>query len=199
MSLQHGDGTISHTPVMSEKMFNQILVHPDDQVFHRFVWRDKPTDEPTIYQWLRLRFGDKPAPDIAPNSIKLLAKTAKQEQPQQQPNCSSSQIDDIAGSRPTVQQVKEVTTGIDSILEKAKFEIKTWHSNSKEIDQSDSDTITDLLGHKWNKETDKLTFKRGEISELCKQLTKRKCLSHSRGLACVCLLCCASVEWAVFL
>ncbi len=72
------------------KMFNQILVHPDDQVFHRFVWRDKPTDEPTIYQWLRLRFGDKPAPDIASNSIKVLAKTAEQEQPQQQPNCSNT-------------------------------------------------------------------------------------------------------------
>jgi hypothetical protein len=31
-------------------MFNQILVHPDDQEFHRF----SPTEEPTIYQWLRL-------------------------------------------------------------------------------------------------------------------------------------------------
>ena len=160
------------------KMFNQILVHPDDQVFHRFVWREKPTDEPTIYQWLRLSFGDKPAPDIASSSIKVLAKTAEQEQPQAAAELLQHvYVDDIAGSRPTVQQVKEVTTGIDSILENGKFEIKTWHSNSKEIDQSDGESITDLLGHKWNKETDKFTFKRGEIPELCKQLTKRKCLA----------------------
>jgi hypothetical protein len=49
------------------KMFNQILVHPDDQVFHRFLWREKPTDQPTVYQCLRLSFGDKLAPDIATN------------------------------------------------------------------------------------------------------------------------------------
>ncbi len=107
-------------------------IHPDDQVFHRFVWRDKPTDEPTIYQWLRLSFGDKLASDIASNSIKVLAKTAEQEQPQAAAELLQHiYIDDVAGSRPTVQQVKEVTTGIDFILENGKFEIKTWHSKAK--------------------------------------------------------------------
>ena len=62
------------------KMFNQILVHPDDQVFHRFLWRDKPNDEPMVYQWLRLSFGDKPAPDIASrqqnsNTLRLLSNS----------------------------------------------------------------------------------------------------------------------------
>ena len=69
------------------KMFNQILVHPEDQVFHRFLWREKATDEPTVYQWLRLSFGDKPAPDIASNSIKVLAKAAEQRQLKQPLNC----------------------------------------------------------------------------------------------------------------
>ena len=64
------------------KMFNQILVHPDDQVFHRFLWRSSPTEEPTVYQWLRLSFGDKPAPDIASNSIKVLAKASQVEEPE---------------------------------------------------------------------------------------------------------------------
>ena len=56
------------------KMFNQILVHPDDQVYHRFLWRSKISDSPTVYQWLRLNFGDKLAPDIATNAINTLAR-----------------------------------------------------------------------------------------------------------------------------
>ncbi len=64
------------------KMFNQILVHADDQVFHRFLWRSSPTEEPTVYQWLPLSFRDKPAPDIASNSIKVLLKASQVEEPQ---------------------------------------------------------------------------------------------------------------------
>ena len=124
------------------KMFNQILVHPEDQV------------------WLRLSFVDKPAPDIASNSIKVLAKAAEQRQPQAAAELLQHvYVDDVAGSKPTVEEVKDVTSAIDSILGNGKFEIKTWHSNSKEIDESEGEIFTDLLGHKWNKETDKFTFK----------------------------------------
>ena len=28
------------------KMFNQVLVHPDDQVYHRFLWRSKTSEIP---------------------------------------------------------------------------------------------------------------------------------------------------------
>lgn len=34
------------------KMFNQVLVHLDDQVFHRLLWRKNPHDLPTVYQCL---------------------------------------------------------------------------------------------------------------------------------------------------
>ena len=37
--------------------------------------------------------------------------------------------------------------------------------------------ITDLLGHKWNKETDKFAFKRDEIRELTELPSKRNCLA----------------------
>ena len=160
------------------KMFNQILVHPDDQVFHRFLWREKLTDEPTVYQWLRLSFGDKPAPDIATKSIKVSAKAVQPQEPQAAAELLQHVfVDYVAGSRSTVEEVQQVTTAIDSFLENGKFEIKTWHSNSTEIDQSEGGKVTDLLGHKWDKETDKFTFKREEIPELSETLTKRNCLA----------------------
>ena len=94
-----------------KKMFNQILVHPDDQPFHRFLWRNTPTEDPTIYQWLRLSFGDKPAPDIASNSIKVLAKTAESQQPEAAAELLQHvYADDVAGSRSTEDKVRQVTT-----------------------------------------------------------------------------------------
>ena len=64
------------------KMFNKVLVHPDDRVYHRFLWRSKTTDSQTVYQWLRLNFSDKPAPDIATNAIDTLAKLSQAEFPE---------------------------------------------------------------------------------------------------------------------
>ena len=160
------------------KMFNQILVHPDDQVFHRFLWRISPTETPTVYQWIRLSFGDKPAPDIASNSLKILAKTSKVEEPEAAAELLQHvYVDDVGGSRATIQEAKRVTTGIDAILDNGKFQIKAWHSNRKEIDQTQDERFTDLLGHKWDKELDKFTFKKAEVIRKLEGFTKRSCLT----------------------
>ena len=55
------------------KMLNQVLVHPNDQVFRIFLWRSDKSETPSVFQWLRLNFGDKPAPDIVSNAINYLA------------------------------------------------------------------------------------------------------------------------------
>ena len=129
------------------KMFNQILVHPDDQVYHRFLWRSNICDKPNVYQWLRLNFGDKPAPDIATNTINTLAKLSKAEFPEaaEEPR-QHVYVDDIGGSRETVTNVKQIVSHIDTVLAKGNFQIKTWHSNEAEIDQSNGEWFTDLLG-----------------------------------------------------
>ena len=55
-------------------MFNQVKIHPDN---HRFLWRTKDTEQPRVYRWLKLNFGDKPAPDIAAATIKTPAKASE--------------------------------------------------------------------------------------------------------------------------
>ena len=83
-----------------EKMFNQIALHPEDQKYHRFLWRDGDTSRAAdIYQWVRLSFGDKPAPDLAINAINLLADRAKEESPIASKILKEhAYVDDIAGS-----------------------------------------------------------------------------------------------------
>ena len=85
-------------------------------------------------------------------------------------------MDDIAGSKSNSTEAKKVTEEIDTVLGKGQFQIKAWHSNCSEIDQSSGERFTDLLGHKWDKEEDKFTFKKENLVGLMKGFSKRSCL-----------------------
>ena len=160
------------------KMFNQIMVHPEDQIYHRFLWRSKLSDTPTVYQWLRLSFGDKPAPDIAANSINTLAKASLSEFPDASKELREhAYVDDIAGSKPTAEKAKRVIDEIDIVLGKGQFQIKTWHSNHEVVDRSNHEQFTDLLGHKWDKRADRFSFKKQEIIGQLNKVSKRNCLA----------------------
>lgn len=157
-------------------MFNQVLVHPDDHVYHRFLWRSTTTDSTTVYQWLRLNLGNNPAPDIATNAINTLAKLSQAEFLEAAKEVQDHvYVDDIGGSRETTAKAKQITNDIDTILKKGHFQIKTWHSNETEIDRSNGERHTDLLGLRWDKQTDKFTLKKGELGQLDVP-AKRRCL-----------------------
>ena len=123
------------------KMLNQVAVHPDNQRYHRFLWRDGDVHkEPDVYQWVRLSFGDKPAPDLAIHAINFLANKAKDEAPEAARVLKDhAYVDDIAASEATPDKAKEVTSGVDAILAKGKFAIKAWHSNNPKVDQASSE------------------------------------------------------------
>ena len=158
-------------------MFNQVRIHPDDQVFHRFLWRTKESEQPRVYQWVRLNFGDKPAPNIAAAAIKSLAKASEAQYLEGAKElCTHVYVDDIGGSRENESRCKKVTSEIDAILSTAQFQVKTWHSNNKNVNQSDEER-TDFIGHKWNKVLDKISFKKSEIVADLKNLSKRGCLA----------------------
>ena len=86
---------------------------------------------------IMLSFGDKPAPDIATNAINTLAKLSQAEFPEAAKEVQDHvYIDDIGGSRETTAKAKQITNDIDTILKKGHLQIKAWHSNGTEIDQS---------------------------------------------------------------
>ena len=85
-------------------------------------------------------------------------------------------MDDIAASKSNLTEAKKITKEIDSVLGKGQFQIKVWHSNCLEIDQSSGERFIDLLGHKWDKEEDKFTFKKENMVGLLGGFSKRSCL-----------------------
>ena len=160
------------------KMFNQVKIHPDDQMFHRFLWRTSDTEQPRVYQWLRLNFGDKPAPDIAAAAINILAKASEVKYLEAAKELRTHvYVDDVGGSRESEAKCKQVTSEIDAILQTGQFRIKAWHSNNKNVDQTDEE-FRDFLGHKWNKTYDTFTFKKSSIVSDGSPLTKRNCLAY---------------------
>ena len=89
-------------------------------------------------------------------------------------------MDDIGGYRETVAKAKLIADDIDAILKKSHFQIKVWHSNQAEVDQSNGERYTDLLGLIWDKQTDKFTFKLKQLGQLDVQ-TKRRCLPAGKS------------------
>ena len=82
------------------KMFNQMSIHPNDQVFHRFLWRTNESLQQKVYQWKRLHFGDKPAPDIAAGAIITLTKASQEQYPEAAKELKTHvYVDDIGGCR----------------------------------------------------------------------------------------------------
>ena len=149
-----------------------------DQVLHRFLWRPNENEKPTVYQWKRLNFGDKPAPGIAAGAINTLAKASQDLFPEAAEELRKHvYVDDIGGSKENEERSKRITNEIDSILATGCFQVKEWNSNNQNIDQTDQ-TVVDFLGHKWNKAKDTFSFKKSEIATSESPITKRNCLAY---------------------
>ncbi|CAB4023459.1 Hypothetical predicted protein, partial [Paramuricea clavata] len=134
-------------------------------------------EDPKIFQWVWLNFGDKAIPDIATGSINVLAKAHQEVLPEASQQLQDNVYgDDIGGSAPTPEKNKKITADIDIILSTGNFEVKSWNSNHKEVDKS-NEKCTTFLGHKWNKEIDVFTFKKEFDIRPEGIFTKRRCLS----------------------
>ena len=154
-------------------------MYPDDQVFHRFLWRKNQHEPPIEYQWLRLNFSDKPAPDIATNAINVLAKASQVEFPEASKDLEKQKyVDDTGGSRPFTEEVKHITSTIGKMLAKGQFQVKACHSNSPEVDQTSGDErFTDLLGHRWDKHEDTFCLKKDSVVKVNEDFAKRGCVA----------------------
>ena len=58
---------------------------------------------------------------------------------------------ELLGVRPSIAEDRQVIGIFYKVLEKGQFQIKAWHSNSREVGQTCGEQCIDLLGHKWDK------------------------------------------------
>nr|XP_039264546.1 uncharacterized protein LOC120340370 [Styela clava] len=161
------------------KMFNQIQMAEVDQKFHRFLWRYGDSSlQPTIFQWLRVMFGDKSSPDLACFTIKFLADKFRKDHPLGAVVLDKdTYIDDVSHSVSNHILANKVINDVDQILIRGKFSIKIWNSNHPEVDQNPGEKVVDVLGHSWNKTDDSFSSKFKDISFMQTGFSKRKALA----------------------
>ena len=86
---------------------------------------------------MRVLFGDKPSPDPAGFSIRLLADVHKDYCPIGAKVLENdTYIDDVGHSTADSTTVNRIVGEIDKILEGGKFSIKVWNSNSPDVDRN---------------------------------------------------------------
>ena len=113
------------------KMYHRILIPLHDQHVHRFLWREIQTDRtPDTYVKTVLMFGDKPAPAMAQIALRKTAEEGESLHPSATKTLkNNSYMDDILDSVHTVSEARQLTTGIDNVLDKGGFKVKEWQSN----------------------------------------------------------------------
>ena len=162
------------------KMFNQIILTERDRCYHRFLWRfEDLQSESLVFQWLRVLFGDKPSPDLAGFSIRLPADIHKDYCPigAKVPK-NETYIDDVGHSTADSTTANRIIGEVDQILEGGKFSIKVWNLDSPGVDRNPEKKTVDVLGHRWNKESDAISMRLKELTlDMEDGLTKRTALS----------------------
>ena len=90
--------------------------------------------------------------------------------------CTNVYVDDISGSRKNETRCKEVKSEIDAIPSTGQFQVKAWHSNNKNANQSDEER-PGFLCHRWMKVLDKISFRKSETVADLTNLSKMGCLA----------------------
>jgi hypothetical protein len=118
-----------------KKMFNMILVDPDDRKWLRFFWRKTGTNDPIkVYQKRVLPFGLNTSPFLAIRTILFhVAKYATSHPETVALMRENLYVDDIIFGKTTVNDVVKLVQEIEFILNEGGFSVKKWLSNSAAV------------------------------------------------------------------
>ena len=86
-----------------EGMFLQVGVIPEDQPSLRFLWREDPATEVTVYQYVRHIFGSKDSPTCANYALRRTASGNRNKFPEAAISVEDNfYMDDFLESQPAV-------------------------------------------------------------------------------------------------
>ncbi|XP_017463041.1 PREDICTED: uncharacterized protein LOC108356442, partial [Rhagoletis zephyria] len=174
-----------------EKMYRQVLVHPDDRPLQRILWRRSTEEEPTAYDLRTVKYGTAAAPFLAIRTLQQVAYDYSDEYPDVASAISKKfYLDDFLACAPTSVGTVKLKNDVCSVLSEAGFKLRKWSSNSRRflgtIDISDCekspDTIIDTtsavktLGWLWETSTDSFKYNVA-LEDITLNVTKRKVLS----------------------
>ncbi|XP_055918357.1 uncharacterized protein LOC129950441 [Eupeodes corollae] len=157
-----------------EKMFRQILIHPEKTKFQQIIWRDDPAKPLQLYKLLTVTYGTKCAPFL---SIRVLQQLADDEASKYPTGSEILKrdiyVDNIISGADDINKAKKIQLELQKILTSGGFKLRKWSSNSPELlydlpsedceisfnFDGNSDSSIKALGLFWNPHCDNFFFK----------------------------------------
>ncbi len=174
------------------KMYRAIQLSPEDRNFHRFLWRQDISTDPSEFRMTRVTFGVAASPFAAIRTLQQVAADFGADYPLASPHVSKSfYVDDFLAGAQTTEEAISLQEQLRTLLLKGGFQLRKWRSNSEQV----MDTIpTDLhepsqqkmlnqdtashpkaLGIHWDAQTDSFFVSIGDPAQ--QSTTKRSIIS----------------------
>lgn len=174
-----------------EKAFLHITLHTKDRDFTRFLWLSDASDPNSkfdTYRFCTVLFGSVSSPF-------MLFATLNHHQLQYNTPVSHNircnlYVDNIVTGFNSEEETLQFYSQARSILSAAKFNLRAWASNSRQLMETarregtaDKNTVTTVLGLQWNTSLDKLSLTLKGLDHPTTLLTtKREVLQDSSKL-----------------
>ncbi|XP_058828601.1 uncharacterized protein LOC131688414 [Topomyia yanbarensis] len=175
-----------------EKMYRQVLIHPEDQPLQRILWRTNATDPIATYELQTVTYGTASAPYLATKTLQQLSHDAGYRFPvAAEPVMDDFYVDDFLSGAADVKTAQCIQCEVSSMLDSAGFSLKKWASNSVEVlegvpeedraiqpffDLQDEQSVS-TLGLIWEPKTDTFRFN-VQLPLPAAVLTKRNVMSY---------------------
>lgn len=150
-----------------EKMYRQILVHPDFRYLQQILYRFDPHDELMIFQLNTVSYGTASAPFLATRCLQQLGLECLDDKIKEI-IVHDFYVDDLLSGGDTVDEVRFIKERVSFELQSACMPLRKWRSNVPELVSESKDSPVDLnigatassktLGLNWNVNLDMLNF-----------------------------------------
>ena len=140
-------------------MFLQVELHPDDRLYHRFLWQRSATEPIITYEFLRLVFSVKASPYFAGRVLKETSvRFGSQASTEARRAIDNSfYVDGLLHSVATVEQGIKVRHDTQQMLTEGGFTLRKWMSNSKDVMETvPEDLRTSGLRSRWSRSRSKI-------------------------------------------
>lgn len=116
------------------EMYHQVSIIRDDQDSQRFLWRDSPSEKPSVYAMNVMTFGASCSPCAAHYVKNINAEKFINECPRAvEAICNNHYVDDWLDCFDTEKEAIRVAHEVIKIHEEAGFVIQKWVSNSENV------------------------------------------------------------------
>ena len=128
------------------KMYREVLLSPQDQQLHRFLWRANPDDPILDYCMERVTFGVAASPYLAVKTLQQTAQDHASDYPVASYHVFSSfYVDDLLCGADTVEQAIELFEDLREVLSKGSFHLRKWRSSAPQVLQHIPDSLLEPL------------------------------------------------------